>query len=181
MQLRFPASSPSAALRAGRASRTRNAHARTRAACAGAGRESREPTGGAAQAHARVARAPTGRESTAPLGGCASLRASCAALAAACVLAASPPAAQAEVCTAAGVCREQREELGDLALILRQRSEANKAENDAKRLDSYYKREWRINKILRADALPEPCDPRQPEFAYRCQPNAGLRRADELR
>ena len=95
--------------------------------------------------------------------------------------AAAPPAALAEVCTAAGVCTEQREELGDLALILRERSEANKAENDARRLDNYYRREFRINKILRNDVLPEPCDPRVPEFAFRCRPNAGLRPADELR
>ncbi len=81
----------------------------------------------------------------------------------------------------AGVCTEQREELGDLALILKERSEANKAANDARRLDNFYKREFRINKILRADVLPEPCDPRQPEFSQRCLPNAGLRRADELR
>jgi len=30
-------------------------------------------------------------------------------------------------------------------------------------------------------ALPEPCDPRQPEFSFKCRPSAGLRSADELR
>ena len=157
LQLRCAALRPCVALPVGRARRLRAVPARARAACVAAAGESRGNSG-------------------------ARLRASCAALAAACLLAASPPAALAEVCTAAGVCSEGAvEELGDFAQILRDRSAANKADNDQRRLDNFYKREWRINKILRADALPEPCDPRQPEFSFKCRPNAGLRSADELR
>lgn len=145
------------------------------APCAGRERRARADCSRSAVS-ARAAVASTARDRWQPGG----LRSAACALLAACLLAVAPPASRAEVCTAAGVCTEQREEVGDLAAVLRARSAENKASNDARRLDSFYKREWRVNKLLRADALPEPCDPRQPEFASRCLV-AGIRRADELR
>ena len=57
---------------------------------------------------------------------------------------------------------------------LRARSEANREAADASRLDRYYKREFRINTLLRREVLPEPCDVRQPEFRTKCLPNGGL-------
>mmetsp|Transcript_30635 Transcript_30635/g.99603 ORF Transcript_30635/g.99603 Transcript_30635/m.99603 type:complete len:175 (-) Transcript_30635:22-546(-) len=52
----------------------------------------------------------------------------------------------------------------DLTERLLARSAANKAKNDQARLDNYYNRSWRINRLLGKDVLPEPCDPRIPEF-----------------
>ena len=53
---------------------------------------------------------------------------------------------------------------------LKKKSEENKARYDEERLDNYYKRDFRINKILGAEVLAEPCDPRDPEFGYKCAP-----------
>lgn len=58
--------------------------------------------------------------------------------------------------------------------VLRERSQANKEKYDQQRLDNFYQREFRINKLLGAEVLPEPCDPRQPEFRNKCLPNGGL-------
>jgi hypothetical protein len=58
--------------------------------------------------------------------------------------------------------------------VLQERSRANKAAYDQRRLDSFYQKDFRLNKLLRADVLPEPCDPRQPEFRTKCLPNGGL-------
>jgi hypothetical protein len=57
---------------------------------------------------------------------------------------------------------------------LRERSKANKEAYDQRRLDSFYERKWRINSLLRAEVLSEPCDPRVPEFRSKCLPNGGL-------
>ena len=53
---------------------------------------------------------------------------------------------------------------------LKKKSEENKARYDEERLDNYYRRDFRINKILGAEVLAEPCDPRDPEFGYKCAP-----------
>ena len=56
----------------------------------------------------------------------------------------------------------------DLVKRLRARSDVNKAEYDRQRLDNFYKRDYAINKLFGSEVLPEPCDPRDPEFGYRC-------------
>ena len=56
----------------------------------------------------------------------------------------------------------------DLVKRLRARSEENKAEYDRQRLDAFYRRDYAINKLVGKEVLPEPCDPRDPEFGYRC-------------
>ena len=53
---------------------------------------------------------------------------------------------------------------------LKKKSEENKARYDEERLDNYYRRDFRINKILGAEVLAEPCDLRDPEFGYKCAP-----------
>mmetsp|Transcript_2309 Transcript_2309/g.15349 ORF Transcript_2309/g.15349 Transcript_2309/m.15349 type:complete len:139 (+) Transcript_2309:1750-2166(+) len=57
----------------------------------------------------------------------------------------------------------------ELVQELLRKSRANKAKNDQQRLDRYYKREWAINKIVGKEVLPEPCDPRDLEFGYKCR------------
>jgi hypothetical protein len=54
---------------------------------------------------------------------------------------------------------------------LRERSIENKEKYDRQRLDNFYNREYNINKVLGVEVLPEPCDPRDPEFGYRCGSN----------
>ena len=56
----------------------------------------------------------------------------------------------------------------DLVKRLKASSDANKAEYDARRLDNFYRRDYAINKFIGREVLPEPCDPRDPEFGYRC-------------
>ena len=56
----------------------------------------------------------------------------------------------------------------DLVKRLKASSDANKAEYDARRLDNFYRRDYAINKLIGREVLPEPCDPRDPEFGYRC-------------
>ena len=56
----------------------------------------------------------------------------------------------------------------DLVKRLKASSDANKAEYDARRLDNFYRRDYAINKLIGTEVLPEPCDPRDPEFGYRC-------------
>ena len=51
---------------------------------------------------------------------------------------------------------------------LLERSRENKAAYDKQRLDNFYERGYNINKIAGAEVLPEPCDPRDPEFGYKC-------------
>lgn len=51
---------------------------------------------------------------------------------------------------------------------LKKKSDENKSTYDEQRLDNYYKRDFRINKIIGAEVLAEPCDPRDPEFGYKC-------------
>jgi hypothetical protein len=46
---------------------------------------------------------------------------------------------------------------------LRERTAENKATYDKQRLDDFYRRDYRINRILGAEVVPEPCDPRDPE------------------
>jgi hypothetical protein len=69
-------------------------------------------------------------------------------------------------------CNTLTESANDFVAELRERSEANKSVFDKQRLDRYYKREWRVNKLLGREMLPEPCDPRAD--ADRCEPNGGL-------
>jgi len=83
-------------------------------------------------------------------------------------------AARAELCSADGSCRAVEEETSQLARRLRDSSAANRERYDQERLDRFYNKEFRINKLLRAEVLPEPCDPRDPEQRNRCLPNAGL-------
>jgi hypothetical protein len=59
--------------------------------------------------------------------------------------------------------------------VLLQRSAERREQNDERRLEQYYRKEFRLNRLLGVEALPEPCDPRQPEFRPKCLPNAGLR------
>jgi hypothetical protein len=59
----------------------------------------------------------------------------------------------------------------DLIKRLKARSDANKADYDAARLDNFYRRDYAINKLVGKEVLPEPCDPRDPEFGYRCGSN----------
>jgi hypothetical protein len=83
--------------------------------------------------------------------------------------------ARAEVCTADGVCVVvEADPDNELARVLRERSNANKEVYDQRRLDSFYERRWRLNALLRREVLPEPCDPRLPEFRTKCMPNNGL-------
>jgi len=60
----------------------------------------------------------------------------------------------------------------DFIDVLRDSSEVNKAAYDKQRLDAYYRRDWRINKLVGREVLPEPCDPRTDP--QKCTPNAGL-------
>jgi len=50
------------------------------------------------------------------------------------------------------------------------KSEKDKAKNDQARLDNFYRRDYRINRIVGGELLKEPCDPRDPEFGYECRP-----------
>ena len=45
------------------------------------------------------------------------------------------------------------------------RSQEKREEYDKTRLDNFYKRNFKINEITGMEVLPEPCDPRDPEFA----------------
>ena len=56
----------------------------------------------------------------------------------------------------------------ELVQRLLARSKENKAAYDEQRLDNFYRRDYRINGILGKELLPEPCDPRDPEFGYKC-------------
>ena len=56
----------------------------------------------------------------------------------------------------------------ELVQRLLARSKDNKAAYDEQRLDNFYRRDYRINGILGKELLPEPCDPRDPEFGYKC-------------
>lgn len=38
------------------------------------------------------------------------------------------------------------------------------------RLDNFYNRKFRINEIVGAEVLQEPCDPRDPEYGFKCRP-----------
>lgn len=69
-------------------------------------------------------------------------------------------------------CDAPEPESNELINVLRDSTEANKATYDQQRLDSYYKREYRINNLLGREVLPEPCDPRKDP--QRCTPNGGL-------
>ena len=51
-----------------------------------------------------------------------------------------------------------------------EKSEKDKAKNDQARLDNFYRRDYRINRIVGGEVLKEPCDPRDPEFGYECRP-----------
>lgn len=51
-----------------------------------------------------------------------------------------------------------------------EKSNADKAKNDQERLDNFYKKDFRINRVLGAEVLKEPCDPRDPEYGYKCRP-----------
>jgi|Transcript_14126 hypothetical protein len=51
---------------------------------------------------------------------------------------------------------------------LRENSDKNKDRYDQQRLDNYYQKDFAINKLLGKELLPEPCDPRDPEFASTC-------------
>jgi len=51
-----------------------------------------------------------------------------------------------------------------------EKSNADKARNDQERLDNFYKKDFRINRVLGAEVLKEPCDPRDPEYGYKCRP-----------
>ena len=83
--------------------------------------------------------------------------------------------ASAEVCRVfAGAlqCDAPQPDSNDFIDVLRDSTEVNKAAYDQQRLDAYYRREWRINKLVGREVLPEPCDPRKdPKM---CEPNAGL-------
>eukprot|EP00240_Pyramimonas_obovata_P015197 CAMPEP_0118923002 /NCGR_PEP_ID=MMETSP1169-20130426/1702_1 /TAXON_ID=36882 /ORGANISM="Pyramimonas obovata, Strain CCMP722" /LENGTH=216 /DNA_ID=CAMNT_0006863933 /DNA_START=52 /DNA_END=702 /DNA_ORIENTATION=+ len=56
---------------------------------------------------------------------------------------------------------------------LLKKSKDNKEQYDQDRLDRYYNREYNINKIAKKlgmdEVLPEPCDPRDPEFGSKCR------------
>ena len=39
------------------------------------------------------------------------------------------------------------------------------------RLDNFYNRKFRINEIVGAEVLQEPCDPRDPEYGFKCRPS----------
>ena len=56
----------------------------------------------------------------------------------------------------------------ELVQRLLARSKENKAAYDEQRLDNFYRRDYGINGILGKELLPEPCDPRDPEFGYKC-------------
>ncbi len=51
-----------------------------------------------------------------------------------------------------------------------EKSAQNKEKNDQARLDSFYRRDFRINRLVGGELLKEPCDPRDPEFGYKCRP-----------
>lgn len=51
-----------------------------------------------------------------------------------------------------------------------EKSEKDKVKNDEERLENFYKRDYRINKLLGGEVLKEPCDPRDPEFGWECRP-----------
>lgn len=57
----------------------------------------------------------------------------------------------------------------ELVQRLLEKSKENKATYDQQRLDNFYKRDYNINKIAGHEVLPEPCDPRDPEFGYKCR------------
>ena len=69
-------------------------------------------------------------------------------------------------------CDAPQPDSNDFIDVLRDSTEENKAAYNQQRLDAYYRREWRINKLVGREVLPEPCDPRKdPKM---CEPNAGL-------
>jgi hypothetical protein len=39
------------------------------------------------------------------------------------------------------------------------------------RLENFYNRKFRINEIVGAEVLQEPCDPRDPEYGFKCRPS----------
>ena len=51
-----------------------------------------------------------------------------------------------------------------------EKSAQNKEKNDQARLDYFYRRDFRINRLVGGELLKEPCDPRDPEFGYKCRP-----------
>ena len=51
-----------------------------------------------------------------------------------------------------------------------EKSQREKAALDEERLNNFYKRDYAINKLLGAEVLAEPCDPRDPEFGWQCRP-----------
>lgn len=145
---------------------------RRRAARAAAGRspgEGRAPFARARRPSRSVASARVDRDGTDDASGSGSaerVARALAAFAAASTLALAPASAPALAANPAysGVDPDA----SDLIKRLRARSDANKAEYDAARLDNFYRRDYAINKLVGKEVLPEPCDPRDPEFGYRC-------------
>ena len=84
-----------------------------------------------------------------------------AALASAAVLAVAPESWAAQ---------EVQDGDSELVQKLLERTRENKAKYDQERLDNYYKRNYRINEITGVEIIPEPCDPRIPEFRGKCTP-----------
>lgn len=54
---------------------------------------------------------------------------------------------------------------------LKKQTDENKETYNLQRLDNFYKRDYAINKLIGKELLPDPCDPRDPEFGYRCGSN----------
>jgi len=50
------------------------------------------------------------------------------------------------------------------------KSAVDKERLDAERLENFYTRKYRINSIIGAEVLKEPCDPRDPEYGFKCRP-----------
>jgi len=83
------------------------------------------------------------------------------------VVSVSPPAlAKAPAPSFSGV--DPKESAFIRALV--EKSEKDKVKNDEERLENFYKRDYRINKLLGGEVLKEPCDPRDPEFGWECRP-----------
>ena len=145
---------------------------RRRAARAAAGRspgEGRAPFARARRPSRSVGFARVDRDGTDDASGSGSaerVARALAAFAAASTLALAPASAPALAANPAysGVDPEA----SDLIKRLRARSDANKAEYNEQRLDNFYRRDYAINKLVGKEVLPEPCDPRDPEFGYRC-------------
>ena len=66
-----------------------------------------------------------------------------------------------------GAAPTEQDRLKDNTYVqnLVKRSQEKREEYDKTRLDNFYKRNFRINEITGMEILPEPCDPRDPEFA----------------